>query len=462
MDIDMKELWPWFIGAGASIGVFWRQILNAIGYLRSMIIMTVQVQGGTETPVIMYLKQNHKHTKIGVQKLRSMFTYIRKNNDYGQIGIEMVLDTTTIFWNGPFPFLASKSQSKDKDTANADEGFTLSFLRGTLDFKSVLVNACANYNKAQTDTNSDRYQVRRYFGGYGGKKKKDTVEGPDDSSDKFETQLESSGTIRETWYTRDPLGMEKSDLGQPLPEHPFDNYAFSKTSLEFIDYLDRWYKSKDWYKAREIPWRVGTLLYGPPGTGKTSYVRCLAQKYKVPVCIVDLTTMSNQALVGAWNDIKSMAPCIVLFEDLDRVFDEDLHIKQDSWFRPVLTLDALLNCISGLENSDGIMVFATANDTSKLDPALGASKEGEQSTRPGRLDWSLEFTALDHAGREKVANKILLGETFEEIQKIVVEGKGDTGAQFVQRCSDRALKLYWNSKAPENTDTQPLKEVVNQ
>ena len=45
---------------------------------------------------------------------------------------------------------------------------------------------------------------------------------------------------------------------------------------EFINDINDFRNSQEWYENRGIPYRRGYLLYGPPDTGKTSFLFALA------------------------------------------------------------------------------------------------------------------------------------------------------------------------------------------
>jgi len=67
------------------------------------------------------------------------------------------------------------------------------------------------------------------------------------------------------------------------------------------------------------------------------------------------------------------------------------------------------------------------------------------STRPGRIDRVLELKTLDEKCRRKIAERILI-DCSELIDATVKNGDGDTEAQFQERCSQIALKEFWDKK----------------
>jgi SpoVK/Ycf46/Vps4 family AAA+-type ATPase len=78
----------------------------------------------------------------------------------------------------------------------------------------------------------------------------------------------------------------------------------------------------------------------------------------------------------------------------------------------------------------------------KVDTALGRPEGAVGSTRPGRIDRVVELPPLDEAGRGKIARRILRDWTGQW-EQVVKDGRGDTGAQFQERCARLALRLHY-------------------
>ena len=141
----------------------------------------------------------------------------------------------------------------------------------------------------------------------------------------------------------------------------------------------------------------------------------------------------------AWSEMQMNVPCIALIEDIDNVFHgrENVARKNFGMFgvmmgpakkdanqdddknrglmTPPLTFDCLLNCLDGIERSDGIFTVVTTNDIGKIDPALGQPRKlpnGEVefiSTRPGRVDKAVELGHMENGDKKKLARRILGG-----------------------------------------------------
>jgi ATP-dependent 26S proteasome regulatory subunit len=95
----------------------------------------------------------------------------------------------------------------------------------------------------------------------------------------------------------------------------------------------------------------------------------------------------------------------------------------------------------------------TTNRLDHIDAALGLPDEHTGSTRPGRIDRVLEMRSLDEAGRRKLASRVL--EDWPGAwEQLVIEGAGDTGAQFQERCARRALELHYQRPTRRRTPVE--------
>lgn len=196
-----------------------------------------------------------------------------------------------------------------------------------------------------------------------------------------------------------------------------------------------WLDSADFYRSIDATWKRGILLYGPPGTGKTSFVRHVGITYDLPVYSFDLKSFSNNSeLMSSFNDISTNTPCIVLFEDIDRVFDVDKPTKQlkDS----TLSSDGLLNLIDGAKQNDGILTFITTNHIEKVSDAL---------RRSGRMDMVVKVEDFSESERISMVKNYmyryprLIDDTIEET-------KGMVPSDIKEYCIKKNLEELWDGK----------------
>jgi SpoVK/Ycf46/Vps4 family AAA+-type ATPase len=295
------------------------------------------------------------------------------------------------------------------------------------------------------------------------------------------------------------IGITPDELGK-MPLHKgraLDNLIFPGRIKGLINEIELWRNNRQWYLDKGIPWKRGWLLYGPPGTGKTALARAFAEDLNMPIYVFNLAEMSNHELIKAWTDMQVNVPCVALIEDIDNVFHGRENVvrrsgmmsfmlgrdkeknqngtnKEDAGRDPFapLTFDCLLNCLDGVERTDGIFTIVTTNDLSKVDPALGQPRklpDGSTefiSTRPGRVDKAVELTYMEPADKKKMAKRIL-GEYPDEYLKMLefidrFPDLPETPAQFQERCGQVALRCFWNeTHGPVPIEAGPMpREIV--
>lgn len=183
----------------------------------------------------------------------------------------------------------------------------------------------------------------------------------------------------------------------PLSEvkHFWKSPAYRVLELDY----QAWFASKDMLQSKGLPWKRGWLLHGPPGNGKTFALRCLASNYRLNLIQFNLNILDSQ-FEGLWSRIKPKAPALVVIEDIDDVIQGRTNVRDP---QHGVAFSTLLNCIDGVDNTDGVIVAVTTNRLDAIDPALGRPRDESQwnqlSTRPGRLDRCVRFDNPDLEGR---------------------------------------------------------------
>lgn len=417
-----------------GITMFWNNLKGIFTRVQSAFIVTVQLDGGYILEDFMdYAWNNFKFSRFGERKFNSQDIFVRPKNRVGRVAFEIIGNALT-FWDGYRPIFVTAVKSSNGESTNCSK---ISFIRGTFDLEELFIKI-ANWRddkRHEQGIQNIRYYIKKCFG------KRSVRDNKNVSGEVLEQAESKSSNPNQVSAGEHPLFWRKDQLGFPIQNKPLENLAYGSNVLDFYEEVKRWKESKQWFTDKGLPWRLGALLAGPPGTGKTSLTRAIGQSLDLPIHCYDLTTMDNEELTKHWENSLSNSPCIVLFEDIDRVFNKDKSIKTAQDKSP-LTLDCLLNCISGVQPSDGILVIVTANDVTKLDPALGVPDDTGKSTRPGRLDRAVYIGILDKEGRYKIAKRIL-SDNQELIEETVRLGEGETGAQFENRCSKLALEHYW-------------------
>lgn len=430
----------------AGITVFWGHAKGAFSRISSFVVVNATIQDNAGTAVLQYCWKHFKASRFGERRFTAYDLFVKPKNRYGMVAAEQSGKALT-FFNGLVPiFVGAGLNGGQKDTMASNGDIQISFIRGTLNLDELIHAAVEEFDH-KTNSNKDkreRYRVERFFG-----KNSSPMSMKSDQAEVAGKQPDSC-----QYNSYRIIKWKPEEVGHPVPEKPFVNLAYDRHIQDFQQEVRDWFTTEKWHKSKSLPWRLGAGLFGPPGTGKTSFVRAIGQELDLPTFVFDLTSMNNEELVKFWRKCLSQTPCIALFEDLDRIFDKDKNIKS-SKFTQGVTLDCLLNCINGVEPADGILVFVTANDPTKLDDAMGVQKNGK-STRPGRLDRAVYFGPLTTSARWVIANRIL-SDCPDKISETVVAGKGETGAQFEQRCGDLAkhhkfgtFKVYALSEESED------------
>lgn len=428
MDLGSVTNYAWLTAGLATVGMLWGHVNSVFNRFRSFFVISCTIDGDAAAGFFLYCRTKLKSSKFDKKNYNSNSMHVKSLRKYRQVGIEQFGDFLT-FFDGWKPLFVNYK----RDDANGTSTMTISCVRGMFDIENIIVEGLAMMDKLNSqDSGTSRYAINRHFGSLGGKEMH-----PHNSDD--DATPEPPSRILARGYRI--LGWDVNDLGLDCEKKPFDALFYDQKILDFIGVAKHWLDSKEFYVSHRIPWRLGAAFYGPPGTGKTSLVRALAQYLDLPVEIFDLPSMSNEELTRKWSRVLNRTPCIVLFEDLDRIF-EGQNIKGGSIQKPTVTLDCLLNCMSGIEAANGIFVVVTANDITKLDEALGIPDENDVSSRPGRLDYAFHLGVLDRQCREQMAN-LLLADHAHLIPQVIEDGEGETGAQFQKRCGDIALRLYW-------------------
>lgn len=171
------------------------------------------------------------------------------------------------------------------------------------------------------------------------------------------------------------------------------------------------------FRRNGIPLRRGILLYGPPGNGKTMIGKALARAARTTFVYVTAGDVPDPWRMRFIFDLaRRLCPAIVFFEDLD------LYASHRD-YGPTTVLGELLAQMDGLAENDGLVVMATTNDLSAIEPAL--------KDRPSRFDLAIEIPIPSDALREKLLTKYLARHgSAELIQKAAAQSAGASGAQL--------------------------------
>jgi peroxin-1 len=159
------------------------------------------------------------------------------------------------------------------------------------------------------------------------------------------------------------------------------------------------------FQKAPINLRSGLLLYGYPGCGKTHIVNCLANvisekvkflMVKGPELLNKYIGASEQAVRDVFQKAKSIAPCVVFFDEFDALAQQRGTSDQGTGVtdRVVNQLLCELDGVEGRGDANRMVyVIAATSRPDMIDVAL---------LRPGRLDKSLFCSMPDREERKQI------------------------------------------------------------
>jgi hypothetical protein len=485
------------LAGSAVIGLiagFWGRIKAILWRIFSLFVQQVELlDEHTSVAVVGHLIRYYRRARTYERTYGAAYEHTQ-DGKYGLIPYELFGKRDLIFWNGCFPFLfttgkgATPTPGQPANNNQERQGSRITFFRGTLDAEQLIKDACQERNLAAWSADSTtRKKVRRFF----------IRQIPTVGSGK--ANAAQGGTAGLAWYQQSHFRLLQHTIEQlgkrvNASKSPLEDLIFPQRIKDLIREIRLWVSNRDWYQERTIPWKRGWLCYGPPGTGKTALARAFAEELDLPIFVYNLSEIGNHEMLKAWSEMQANVPCIALIEDIDNVFhgrenvvrrglgslffgkkkkgkEEDEDGEETRSFG-MLSYDTLLNCLDGVERSDGVFTIITTNDISKVDPALGQPRQLPDgtvefiSTRPGRIDKAIELTYMEPGDKKRMARKIL-GEYEDEYLEMLAfvdrfAELQETPAQFQERCAQVALRCFWEDQqaAKEKPSTTSSAETL--
>jgi hypothetical protein len=474
-----------FLAGSAVLGVvagFWGRIKTITWKFFNLFVQQVELlDETTATAVVGYLIKNHRRSQLYDKIYAAAYDHT-VDGKYGLIPYELFGKRDIIFWNrwAPFLFTTGKGNIATGNTPGGnnngqDRGSPakITFIRRTMDVERIIKAACNERNEVAWNVDyHSKKKARRFF----------IRHVPALVTGKNNTAANANTGV--AWYQQSHFRLLQHSVEQmgkrvTSSKSPLEDLIFPQRIKNLIREILLWRNNKDWYQERAIPWKRGWLCYGPPGTGKTALARAFAEELDMPIFVYNLSELSNSELMKAWSEMQANVPCVALIEDIDNVFHGRENVlrrglssllftrkkksKEDNEEEGeegrsfgMLSFDTLLNCLDGVERSDGVFTIITTNDIRKVDPALGQPRSLPDgtvefiSTRPGRIDKAVELTYMEPGDKKLMAKKIL-GQYEDEYLEMLefidrFPDLQETPAQFQERCAQIALRCFWESQ----------------
>ncbi len=417
-----------FLAILAPFALFWGQLKMLITKFFGIFVVRTDFTALGYTVFNNFLATHAKKYRLAQFNFSAEIAYTTTDKKHLAVGYEAPSGMPQVYKIGKTLFMAKAGVDKENHT----HMLMIYSLRWTMNPEKIYLKALKEYNNGMSQRRSFKIMYKSGMG------KRQII----NSREEGYNPMTNEKTSYDHWISNRLLEYRVEEIGYRDRTKINSGYVFSKNAQTVVNECESWRRSEDWYKERGILWRRGIILVGAAGTGKSSLVRKICQINDIPLIIFDLSSMSNTEMIESWKDIQQYSPCAVLFDDIDRVFEGNTNVAGEQGGG--LTLDCLLGCISGAMPAEGVLVFATVNDPTKLDPALGVVENG-RPTRPGRFDMIVELGNQSEGDRRTLAKMIFENLTVD-IEKVVKQGDGMTAAQFNDHCSRVAVDIYWRQK----------------
>ncbi len=178
------------------------------------------------------------------------------------------------------------------------------------------------------------------------------------------------------------------------------------------------FQREPWFRKMRLPFRRGYLLHGPPGNGKSTAIRAMLTSAGLAAYTIRLfdSRTDDEDMERLFERVVNHAPGVILFEDIDRAFPRTGGSKSK------VSLQQLLNCLDPVATGEGIVIVATANNPTALDPAI--------LKRPGRFDRVIHFPNPSEALRREYFCRMHQQFVGTDLNAVVSDSDGFSFAQL--------------------------------
>lgn len=480
-------------GSLAFIGVFGQFVVRHIKKFYNYFIGEYHISGVEATILYAYIIHNYKRTKYRPKHIGSNYFSTVQTNGYVMTYEDLELSAVDVeYWYSGLKLIIIKEGKFNGFIGTQTHYIKLNYIRMFVDMEKIIDEAKSIFlSKKQIEIDDgvkylteNRYFLKWKKGSLGDRNNSQIIsESQNHSSNESITSGDGSQQ-RDQLYSSTESALRMVEFMYDVRMDETNKYKFrlnkdtittNKKVSEFYGgkYLqpelanikhevDIWISNQKFFEERGFPWKLGYVLYGEPGVGKTMFIKSLGRQLKLPVFLYSLGTfLDKEFSESIQREVNENKPCIIAFEDFDRVFQGRKNILTGKKSHELgVTFDTVLNCLDGLVEMSGAITIITTNQINSLDPALGSKEQNGRSSRPGRINRVIEVQNPDYEGYSQIARFALKGIPEESIQKVIDEGYNNdlTCDQFNYLCRKEVEKYFFKEKMLKSEEKQLIEQ----
>lgn len=232
------------------------------------------------------------------------------------------------------------------------------------------------------------------------------------------------------------------------------------TMKKLFNDVDWFVNNEDWFKQRGMSYKRGYIIYGPPGCGKTSVSKILANKYKLPIFVLDLQSLQNNSeFTRLTSEINYLTDkrYIISIEDLDRTDMFKQRFYGESYEKKCVSIQCFLNFLDGVVETHGRICIFSANDIKTLDnhPSSNAM------FRPGRIDCRVEIKNCTRNQLSKLFRLFFSKDISEEKINPSIDISPAQFLNLMTKCPEEKVLEYLTSSQSEKTSIETSDHMLS-